>query len=55
MRFSTTSNEIKVYKFPIFAFIYTDEGYKRIHQGINITPRFKLDKTFELNIELIIS
>lgn len=49
---SSNSDEIKIYKFPIIAFAYTDEGYKKIFQGINVTPRFKLDKSFEIEIQL---
>jgi alpha-amylase len=49
---SSTSEEISIYKFPIIAFVHTDEGYKRIYQGINVTPRFNLAKSFEIEIEL---
>ncbi|MHA1293870.1 MAG: alpha-amylase/4-alpha-glucanotransferase domain-containing protein, partial [Promethearchaeota archaeon] len=35
---SSNSNEIKINKFPIIAYTYTDEGYKKIYQGINISP-----------------
>ncbi len=53
--FSSDTGKIKINKFPIIAYAYTDEGYKTIYQGINVLPQFKLDKTFEINIELIIS
>jgi len=43
---------IKIVKFPIVAYAYTDEGYKKIYQGINIIPQFKLSKNFEYHIEL---
>ncbi len=52
MMLSSTSEEIKIYKFPIIAFCFTDEGYKMIYQGINITPRFKLDESFEIELQL---
>jgi len=52
---SSNTGKIKINKFPIIAYAYTDEGYKTIYQGITVVPQFKLDKTFELNIELIIS
>ena len=53
--FSSDTGKIKINKFPIIAYAYTDEGYKKIYQGITLIPQFKLNKTFELNIELIIS
>ena len=43
---------IKIGKFPIIAYAYTDEGYKKIYQGINVIPQFKLSKNFEYQIEL---
>ncbi len=52
---SSSSAEIIIYKFPIIAFAYTDEGYKMIYQGINVSPRFKLDKSFEIEIQLKIN
>jgi alpha-amylase len=52
MRFSSTSDEIKIYKFPINAFVHTDDGYRTIYQGINVTPRFKLSESFEIEIQL---
>ena len=52
---SSSTEKINIYKFPIIAFAFTDEGYKRIYQGINVTPRFKLDKSFEIEIELKIN
>ena len=51
---SSDIGKIKINKFPIIAYAYTDEGYKKLYQGITVVPQFKLDKTFELNIELII-
>ena len=47
---SSSLGDIKIRKFPIVAFAYTDVGYKKIYQGINVTPQFKLDKTFELEL-----
>jgi len=49
---SSNTEEIKIFKFPIIAFAYTDEGYKKIYQGVNVTPRFTLDKTFEIEIQM---
>ncbi len=36
--------------FPIIAYVFTDEGYKEIYQGINITPHVKFGAKFELNL-----
>ncbi|MFX1528462.1 MAG: alpha-amylase/4-alpha-glucanotransferase domain-containing protein [Promethearchaeota archaeon] len=44
--------KVRIAKFPIVAFVYTDEGYKKIYQGINVIPRFKLSKNFIYNIDL---
>jgi len=49
---SSTSEEIIVNRFPIVAFAYTDEGYKRIYQGVNIAPKFNLDKVFQIQLKL---
>ncbi|MFX1313331.1 MAG: alpha-amylase/4-alpha-glucanotransferase domain-containing protein [Promethearchaeota archaeon] len=49
------SGDIKsstINKFPIIAYAYTDEGYKRIYQGLNITPLFKLKKDLEIHLNL---
>ncbi len=43
-------DSIKIYKFPLVAYAFTDEGYKKIYQGINVLPRFKLKKEFEFNL-----
>ncbi len=43
----TNTDSIKIYKFPIIAYTFTDEGYKKIYQGINLLPRFKLKNDFE--------
>ena len=43
----TNTDSIKIYKFPIIAYAFTDEGYKKIYQGINLLPRFKLKNDFE--------
>lgn len=43
---------IKIYKFPIITFAFTDEGYKKIYQGINLLPRFPLNSEFELGIKI---
>jgi len=44
------STSIKIYKFPIVAYAFTDEGYKKIYQGINLLPRYELNKEFEFNV-----
>ena len=43
---------VKICKFPIIAYTFTDEGYKQIYQGVNMVARFKLKKVFEYNINL---
>jgi len=47
-----TSNPKKIHKFPIIAYAFTDEGYKKIYQGINLLPRFKLSDEFEFKIDI---
>ena len=49
---SCNTGDIKFNKFPIIAYVFTDEGYKKIYQGINVIPRFKLDKIFEIQLQL---
>jgi hypothetical protein len=44
------TDSIKIYKFPIIAYAFTDEGYKKIYQGINVLPCFKLKKEFEFHL-----
>ncbi len=51
---SCNTGDIKINKFPIIAYVFTDEGYKKIYQGINVIPQFKLDKTFEIQLKLMI-
>ena len=46
---------IKIRKFPIIAFAFTDEGYKEIYQGITIIPSFKLKKEFKYHITISIN
>ena len=41
---------IKIFKFPIIAYAFTDEGYKEIYQGVNLLPRFKLNEEFEFSV-----
>jgi len=45
---------IRIIKFPIIAYAYTDEGYKKIYQGINIIPKFKLKRKQEYHLKLTI-
>jgi alpha-amylase len=49
---SSKSNLIKINKFPVIAYAYTDEGYQEICQGINVVPSFKLDKNLEIHLKL---
>ena len=49
---SSKSDSIKITKFPIIAYAYTDEGYKEIYQGINITPVIKLEKHLEFHLKI---
>jgi len=44
---------IKINKFPIIAYVYTEEGYKKIYQGINVTPLIKIiSKSFEITLQI---
>lgn len=43
--------KIRIAKFPIIASVYTDEGLKKLFQGINLIARFKLLKNFEYSID----
>jgi hypothetical protein len=43
---------IKISKFPIITYAFTDEGYKEIYQGITLIPLFKIKKEFEYHITL---
>ncbi len=49
---SNDSNKVKFYKFPIIAYVYTEEGYKKIYQGINITPLLKCEKSVEFHLKI---
>ncbi len=49
---SSNSDSIKISKFPIIAYVFTDVGYKKIYQGINITPLFKLNKKLEFHLKI---
>jgi hypothetical protein len=50
---SSKSGSVKINKFPIVAYAYTEEGYKKIYQGINVTPSIKIDsKSFEITLQL---
>ena len=49
---SSNTDLININKFPIIAYVYTDEGYKSIYQGINVAPLLKLDKNFVINLKL---
>jgi len=48
----TKNDSIKINKFPIIAYAFTDEGYKEIYQGINVTPVLKLSKSLEFQLKL---
>ncbi|MFX1409578.1 MAG: alpha-amylase/4-alpha-glucanotransferase domain-containing protein [Promethearchaeota archaeon] len=43
---------IKISKFPIIAYAYTEEGYKEIYQGINVTPLLDLSKNLEFKFRI---
>ena len=43
---------LKIYKFPIIAYVYTEEGYKKIYQGINVTPLLKCEKSVEFHLKI---
>ncbi|MFX1384205.1 MAG: alpha-amylase/4-alpha-glucanotransferase domain-containing protein [Promethearchaeota archaeon] len=49
---NSESNQIKIGKFPIIAYAFTDEGYKKIYQGVNVIPMIKLTKSFEIELKL---
>ena len=44
------ATSIKIFKFPIIAYAFTDEGYKEIYQGVNLIPKFKLNEEFEFSL-----
>jgi len=48
----TNTDSIKIFKFPIVAYAFTDEGYKKIYQGITLLPRFKLKNDFEFTTKI---
>jgi hypothetical protein len=43
---------VKIVKFPIIAYVYTDVGYKEIYQGFNVSPLFKIDKSFDFHFKI---
>jgi alpha-amylase len=47
-------NAAKFVGFPLIANAYTDEGYKKIYQGINVAILFDIDKSLEFHIKLTI-
>jgi alpha-amylase len=49
---SNDLNSVKIYKFPIIAYAYIEEGYKKIYQGINVTPLLKCEKSFEFHLRI---
>ncbi|MFX0021610.1 MAG: alpha-amylase/4-alpha-glucanotransferase domain-containing protein [Candidatus Hermodarchaeota archaeon] len=49
---SSRIEPIKINKFPIIAYTYTEEKYKEIYQGICIVPVFKLEKNLEAHFTL---
>lgn len=51
---SSNSDSIKINKFPIIAYAFTVEGRKKLYQGINITPVFKLNKNLEVHLKIVI-
>ncbi len=51
---SSNDNTICIKKFPIITHAHTDEGYKKIYQGINLTLIMKIHNKFELNVKMTI-
>jgi len=49
---SSDLDSVKIYKFPIIAYVHTDEGYRKIYQGINVSPLFKFEKSFEFHLKI---
>ncbi len=49
---SSKTDVIKINKFPIIAYTYTEQGYKEIYQGICVVPIFKLNKNLEIHFTL---
>jgi hypothetical protein len=49
---SNKDNLIKIKKFPIIAYTYTEQVYKEIYQGICVVPIFKLEKNLEIHLTL---
>ncbi|MFX1288571.1 MAG: alpha-amylase/4-alpha-glucanotransferase domain-containing protein, partial [Promethearchaeota archaeon] len=49
-QFSGEKDSIVIDKFPLVAYTFTDEGYKKIYQGINLLSKFNLTKNFEYEI-----
>ncbi len=47
---SSIDELIKINKFPIIAYAYTEEGYQEIYQGICVVPFFKLEKNSEIHL-----
>jgi len=52
---SSNINENQINKFPIIAYAFTDQGYKKIYQGLCLVPKFKLDKNFEIQLKFKIN
>jgi hypothetical protein len=42
----------KIIEFPINSYVYTENGYKMMFQGINVIPIFNLDKKFKVDINI---
>ena len=51
----TDKESIKIFKFPLNAYAFTDVGYTKIYQGINLLTQFKLKKNFEYEITITIN
>jgi hypothetical protein len=52
IKISNVLNSTKIYRFPIIAYAYTEEGYQKIYQGINVTPLFKFEKSYEFHLKI---
>ncbi|MHA2473718.1 MAG: hypothetical protein ACXAES_10830 [Promethearchaeota archaeon] len=50
----SAQNPTKFVGFPLIANAYTDEGYKKIYQGVNISILFDIDESLEFHLKLTI-
>jgi alpha-amylase len=48
----SSQDSAKFVGFPLIANAYTDEGYKQIYQGINVSALFEIDRSFEFHLKM---